>query len=83
MKVIGEWDNSDCVVDGDPFVRDAGSANYLDGVQAQFSVHTRDGEGEKLRAFCFSRADAILIAGAFVTHNAEVTGAAPNERKPE
>lgn len=70
MRVIGEWDEPDGIADGEPFVRDAGSANYLDGVLAQFSVHTRNGATEKLRAFCFSRADAVLIAGAFESPNA-------------
>ncbi len=56
-------------------MRDSGSANYLDGVLSQFSVHTRDGDGEKLRAFAFSLADAVLIAGAFeVTPNVPVKG---------
>ena len=78
MRVIGEWDEP-WVADGEPFVRDAGSANYLDGILAQFSVHTKDGAGEKLRAFCFSRADAVLIADAFelrdVAKDAERYGA--------
>lgn len=69
MKVVGEWDEPG-VADGEPFVRDAGGAYYLDGVMAQFTVHTMDGDGGKLRAYCFSLADAVRLASAFALRDA-------------
>lgn len=79
MRVIGEGDEPG-VANGEPYVRDAGSANYLDGILSQYSVHTMEGGVERTRAFAFTLADAVLIAGAFeVTPNTKLTGAARAE----